>query len=144
MCTVKAQILYFVYRENRRSKFVKGDGFTKFFKIKEKIEVHVGSQHSDCVEKAVALKKRFENLEGTLPYLTDSLKAENVRKNREILKWLIKVNILCAKQSIAFREHKEDFLAILKLLAETNEPLRGHNYRKRFATGKSRKGDKSC
>ena len=108
MCTVKAQILYFVYRENRRSKFVKGDGFTKFFKIKEKIEVHVGSQHSDCVEKAVALKKRFENLEGTLPYLTDSLKAENVRKNREILKWLIKVNILCAKQSIAFREHKED------------------------------------
>ena len=112
--------------ENRRSKFVKGDDFTKFLKIKEKIEVHVGSQHSGCAEKAVGLKLR------RLPYLTDSLKAENVRNNREVLKWLIKVNKLRAKQCIAFRGHREDistnqnlgnFLAILKLLAETNEPL---------------------
>ena len=51
------------------------------------------------------------------------------------MKWLIKVNILCAKQCIAFRGHRKDinsnqnpgnFLAILKLLAETNEPLRKH------------------
>ena len=47
---------YALFSENRRSKFVKGDGFTKFFKIKEKIEVHVGSQHLDCIEKAVGLK----------------------------------------------------------------------------------------
>ena len=61
--------------------------------------------------------------------------TENVGKNREILKWLIKVNILCAKQCIAFRGHREDinssqnpgnFLGILTLLAETNELLRGH------------------
>ena len=45
-----------LFSENRRSKLVKRDGFTNFFKIKEKIEVHVGSQHSDCVEKAVGLK----------------------------------------------------------------------------------------
>ena len=118
--------------ENRRSKFVKGDDFTKFLKIKEKIEVHVGSQHSGCAEKAIGLKKRFENPKDTLPYLTDSLKAENVRNNREFLKWLIKANILRVKQCIAFRGHREDistnqnlgnFLAILKLLAETNEPL---------------------
>ena len=77
-------------------------------------------------------KKQFENPEDTWPYLTDSLKTENALKNREILKWLIKVNILCAKQCIAFGEHREDinsnqnlgnFLSILKLLAETNEPL---------------------
>ena len=51
------------------------------------------------------------------------------------MKWLIKVNILCVKQCIAFRGHEEDinsnqnpgnFLSILKLLAETNEPLRGN------------------
>ena len=75
-----------LFSENQRSEIVKGDGFTKFFMIKEKFEVHVGSQHSDCVEKAIRLKKRFENPEDTLPYLTDSLKAENVRKNREVLK----------------------------------------------------------
>ena len=45
---------YALFSENRRSKFVKRDGFTKFFK--KKIEVHVGSQHSDCIEKAVGLK----------------------------------------------------------------------------------------
>ena len=94
--------------ENRINKFVKGDGFTKFLKIKVQIEVHVGCQHSDCGEKAIRLKERFENPEDTLPYLTDSLKAENVRKSREILKWLIKVNILCAKQCIAFRGHREN------------------------------------
>ena len=51
------------------------------------------------------------------------------------MKWLIKVNTLCAKQCIAFRGHREyiksnqnpgNFLAIFKLLAETNEPLGGH------------------
>ena len=47
---------YALFSENRRSKFVKGDGFTKFFKIKEKIEVHVGSQDSYCIERAAGLK----------------------------------------------------------------------------------------
>ena len=51
------------------------------------------------------------------------------------MKWLIKVNILCAKQCVAFRGNWEDVnsnqkpgnvLAILKLVAETNESLRGH------------------
>ena len=52
LCTVKAKILYF----EKRKKFVKGDGFTNFFKIKGQIEGHVESQHSDCVEKAIGLK----------------------------------------------------------------------------------------
>ena len=56
-----------LFSEYRRSKFVKGDGFTKYFKIFKKIEVYVGSQHSDHVEKAVGLKKRFEKPEDTLP-----------------------------------------------------------------------------
>ena len=52
------------------------------------------------------------------------------------MKWLILcANILCAQQCIAIRGHREDinsnqnpgnFLVILKLLAETNEPLRKH------------------
>ena len=50
-----------------------------------------------------------------------------------MLEWLIKVNILCVKQRIVFRGHRDDinsnqnpsnFLSILKLLAETNKPLR--------------------
>ena len=105
------------------------------------LKVNVGSQDSDCVEKAVGLKNRFENLEDTLPCLTNSLKAENVRKNREILKWLILcvnilcVNILCAQQCIAIRGHRGDinsnqnpanFFVILKMLAEKSEPLRKH------------------
>ena len=69
------------------------------------------------------------------PYSTNSLKAQNVLKNSEILKWLIKVNILCVNQCIAFRGHREninsnqnpgDFLSVIKLLAETNKPVLGN------------------
>ena len=67
-----------LFSENGRSKFVKGDGFTKFFKIKEKIEVHVGSQHSDCVEKAVGLKN---DLKTRKIHYHIRKNFENVRKN---------------------------------------------------------------
>ena len=53
---------YALFSENRRSQFVKGDGFTKFFKIKGKIEVHVGSQDLYCIEKAVGLKNNLKTL----------------------------------------------------------------------------------
>ena len=42
-----------LFSENRISKPVKRYVFTKFFKIKEKIEVHARSPHFDCVEKTV-------------------------------------------------------------------------------------------
>ena len=46
--------------------------------------------------KSCWTKKPFENPEDALPHSTDSLKAENVRSNREFWKWLIKANILRA------------------------------------------------
>ena len=64
LCNIDKKTLfclpYALFSENQRSKFAEGDGFTKFFKIKEKIEVHVGSQHSDCAEKAVGLKNNLK------------------------------------------------------------------------------------
>ena len=58
LCTVK--ILYFVYRVHYSQKTEEVSSLKEMTlqddKIKEKIEVHVGSQHSDCVEKAVGLK----------------------------------------------------------------------------------------
>ena len=68
----------------------------------------------------------------TIPYSFDDTKESRVSKNREILKWVIKTIILCGKQCIALRGHREDinsnnkfgnFLAILKLLSETNSEL---------------------
>ena len=56
--------------------------------------------------------------------------------NTEVLKWIIKVVILCGKQFLPLRGHRENindsshnsgnFLAILKLLSQTNEALKEH------------------
>ena len=64
------------------------------------------------------------------------LSIERVQHNPETLNWVIKTIELCEKQCIAVRGYREDvvsnknncgdFLAILKLLAQTNEDLQKH------------------
>ena len=56
-----------------------GDGYTKFFKLKERLDQLMSSQHSDCIAKAEGHKDRFNNPEETIPYRHDSTKAENVK-----------------------------------------------------------------
>ena len=85
---------------------------------------------------ASAFKERFETKSSTLTYGYDNQRIERVQQNRKILKWVIKTNELWGKQCIAFRGHRENvasnennygnFLAILKLLAQTNDDLQNH------------------
>ena len=112
-------------------------GFSKWHKIGEKLESHVHNKsHSDAVAEACGLKEKFENPFLTLPYEVNTQKAERVQHNREVLKWVIKTIELCGKQCIAYRGHREsitsnamnsgNFLAILKLIAETNIDVKNH------------------
>ena len=83
--------------------------------------------------KAEYLIQRFQN-----PTVTNFEATREIQnsKNRQILKWMIKTIILYGKQCIALRGHCEDihnssnncgnFLAILKLLSETNSDLKHH------------------
>ena len=86
--------------------------------------------------KAEYLIQRFQNPTATIPYNFEATREIQISKNRQILKWVIKTIILCGKQCIALRGHREDihnssnncgnFLAILKLLSETNSDLKHH------------------
>ena len=92
-------------------------------------------KHSRMMADAEDLIQRFKKPSMTIPYSFDDTKESRVSKNREILKWVTKTIILCGKQCIALRGHREDinsnnncgnFLAILKLLSETNSELKDH------------------
>ena len=86
--------------------------------------------------KAEYLIQRFQNPTATIPYNFETTRKIQISKNRQILKWVIKTIILCGKQYNALRGHREDihnssnncgnFLAILKLLSETNSDLKHH------------------
>ena len=86
--------------------------------------------------KAKYLIHRFQNPTATIPYNFEATREIQISKNRQILKWVIKTMILCGKQCIALRGHREDihnsssncgnFLTILKLLSETNSDLKHH------------------
>ena len=82
------------------------------------------------------MRKRFEKPSSTLTCGYGNQRIERVQNNREILKWVTKTIDLYGKQCIAFRGQRENvpfsdnnwgyFLAILKVLAQTNDDLQNH------------------
>ena len=70
----------------------------------------------------------------SIPYNFDATREIQTCKNREIIKWFTKIIILCGKQFIVLRGHREDihnssnnsgnYLVIFKLLLETNSDLK--------------------
>ena len=133
---------------SQKSKFSKNTGFSSWFKISEKVSKPLSceetceknisnySKHSLMMTKAEYLIQRFQDPTATVPYNFETTREIQISKNRQILKWVIKTIILCGKQCIALRGHREDihnssnncgnFLAILKLLSETNSDLKHH------------------
>ena len=85
---------------------------------------------------ASGFKERFEKPSSTLTYGYDNQRIERVQHNCKIVKWVIKTIELCRKECMAFRGHCENvasnenncsnFMAILKLLAQTNDDLQNH------------------
>ena len=106
-----------------KSIFAKNAGFSSWFKIKEKVLEHINCEGTDVEKKtckhsrmmadAEDLIQRFKNPSKTIPYSFNNTKESRVAKNREILKWVIKTIILCGKQCIALRGHREDIIATI-------------------------------
>ena len=126
-----------MFSENNKNKLAKLPGFSKWHKVGDKLESHVNNgTHSTAMTAASGFKERFEKPSSTLTYGYDTQRIERVQHTREILKWVIKTIEVCGKQCIIFRGHRENvaskenncgnFLAILKLLAQTNDDLQNH------------------
>ena len=109
--------------------------FSKWHKFGDKLRSHVNNgTHSTAMTAASGFKERFEKPSSALTYGYDNQRIERVQHNREMLKWDLKTIELC--ECIAFRGHRENvasnekncgnFLAILKLLAQTNDDLQNH------------------
>ena len=58
--------------------------------------------------KVEYLIQRFQNPTGTILYNFEATWEIQISINRQILKWVIKAIILCGKQCIALRGHRED------------------------------------
>ena len=108
-------------------KLAKLSGFSKWHKVGDKLKSHVNNgSHSTAMTAASGFKERFEKPSSTLTFGYDNQRTERAQHNREILKWVITIE-LCRKQCIAFRGHCENvssneknwgnFLATSNLLA---------------------------
>ena len=120
-------------------KLAKLSGFSKWHKVGDKLKSHVNNgSHSTAMTAASGFKERFEKPSSTLTFGYDNQRTERAQHNREILKWVITIE-LCRKQCIAFRGHCEsvssneknwgNFLATSNLLAQTN-----HNMQNRLTS----------
>ena len=142
-----------LFFSNNKSKFAKLPGFSNGIKLVEWVKIavewvpllswllslslknHVNNgTHSTAMTATSGFKERFEIPSSTLTYGYDNQITERVQHNREILKWVKKTIELCGKQYIVFRRHRENvssnncsnFVAILKLLAQTNGDPQSH------------------
>ena len=105
--------------------------------------------HKIAVEMGTTYVRAAENPTETLPYRIDESRKEIYERNFHILECIVKAIILCGKQNIAIRGHRDDsrssesnkgnFLAILDLIAYFDETLKCHlESAKRNAIGTSK------
>ena len=77
-------------------------------------------------DRFIAIKTRAQE---PVTSMVSKKRKEDVKTNRDIMKEIIRVLILCGRQQIAIRGHTEErsnFMAILRALAEHHEILREH------------------
>ena len=90
------------------------------------------SYHQCSLQSAEQLVHSVEHPKTNLPALFSSRRADNIARNRGILKFVASAVLFCAKQCIALRGYAEqldtpgNFLAVLKLLAVNDQELHQH------------------
>lgn len=110
--------------------------FRKWQKKSEKAKEHEHcSYHQKSLEMANQFKQSIEKPDTTITVRIDNQRALNIRRNREIMKSIARAVLFCGRQCIALRGDREslettgnpgNFIALLKLMALTDETLRNH------------------
>jgi len=77
------------------------------------IKTHLNSEnHKLATARATDFIHTFENPSSSIDYQLDRNRIEMVERNKSILLSIIKVVITCARQNIALRGHRGEFLSI--------------------------------
>ena len=79
----------------------------------EYLALHDQSQyHKDAVMLSLAFCEAVDNPEATLPYKISAMAKKAYDRNFHILKVITKAIILCGKQNIRLRGHRDDYTSV--------------------------------
>ncbi len=92
--------------------------------------------HHDAIEAGKLHISVHDEPKQSLPYQISKVNQEQFEKNSHILECIVKVLLLCGKQNLALRGHRDDststesnkgnFLAVLNLMSESDKILQDH------------------
>lgn len=88
-----------------------------------------GSSHHSCCASASSFMKIIEGKQASITAQLSRNKVETVAKNRQVLRSVIEVIILCGRQNIPLRGHDDNnsnFTVLLKDKANRDEILKTH------------------
>ena len=126
--------LFVSNRSNKQSLVTKP--FRKWTRYTSVIVEHAEkSYHRDAMIAAQTFRESIENPSTTLTCVFDKEKEKRIEENRQILKAITRAVLYCGRQCIALRGHREkltqsenpgNFLALLKVLSESDPVLEAH------------------
>ncbi|CAH3160002.1 unnamed protein product [Porites lobata] len=115
--------------------------FRTYNKSKEKFDGHETKEyHKKAVERSYVVRAQVSNIQKRIDTQIDSVRMDNIQSNKTVLPLIVDAVMLCAKQQIALSGHRDynidfaeapaqnegNFIAILRLLAESNPELKRH------------------
>ena len=128
------------YENEKLGNFVKTP-FRNYNKSKELLDGHESKEyHKRCIERACSIRAQQSNVKNRIDVQVNQQATQNVHKNLLILPHIIDAVMLCAKQQIALRGHRDDkidfstpatrnegnFIAIVRTLASSNPALKDY------------------
>ena len=60
-----------------------------------------------CVERAVCIRAQLTNIENRIDTQVNAIALQNVQKNRTIFPFIVDAVLLCVKQQLALRGHRD-------------------------------------
>ena len=79
---------------------------------KEKFDGHETTEyHKKAFDRAYSIRAQVTDMEKRIDAEIDSVRMQNIQSNKTILPHIVDAVVLCAKQQIAFRGHRDDRIA---------------------------------
>ena len=115
--------------------------FSNWVKLSDALNTHSKLlYHRDALQSADVLKTTIENPSSRIDVIVSSALQSRIAENKHILKQIVRAILFLVKQGLPFRGDAEDvrsqknsgnFLALLKMLAESDSLLHSHLYQPR-------------
>ena len=117
--------------------------FSSWIKMSNKAKAHMQlDYHQTCLAKMEEFMARYKNPTAAINVTFDSENRKIMKKNQKVIESLLKVVMLCGKQGLAFRGHRDDcidfqevrdecsnqgnFIELVRFRAETDQILADH------------------